>query len=325
MSLDHETYVDELNIVTNRLNRYASLFIFAFGGIGSALNVLILSQRVFRTNPCAFFFLAASIANFTVIVSGLTSRMLSGWANDLTVTNAFFCKLRAFVLNASRPIGFWLILFASIDRWLLSSRNAQLRRMSSLQNAHRAFGILLAFSVILFSHVLYCHEPNRVDAPLQCYGITITCRFVTDASFTFFATFIPLVAMFIFGLLTVRNIRHSRIHTQHMHVGTIVSTANPSSHIMSNQKKTDHRLMTMLLVQVCLLLVFGMPLGIQKLYATLTVNQTISSEQIAVDNLVYTIVLLANFFANAMPFYIYTLVGGRLYRKAISKLFHIHK
>ncbi|CAF3625382.1 unnamed protein product [Rotaria sordida] len=76
-------------------------------------------------------------ANFIAILSGLTSRMLSGWAADLTNTDRFLCKLRAFVLNVARPVAFWLILLAAIDRWLLSSPNARLRQISTLKNAQR--------------------------------------------------------------------------------------------------------------------------------------------------------------------------------------------
>lgn len=49
-------------------------------------------------------------------LSGLTARMLSGWAGDLTNTIDWLCKLRAFVLFVSRNIGAWLIQLATIDR-----------------------------------------------------------------------------------------------------------------------------------------------------------------------------------------------------------------
>lgn len=85
------------NQITAQMNRYFSIFVFLFGIVGNVLNILVLSRKAFRTNPCAVLFMVSSMANFICILSGLTSRMLSGWAADLTNTDRFLCKLRAFV------------------------------------------------------------------------------------------------------------------------------------------------------------------------------------------------------------------------------------
>jgi len=111
------------NNISDGINRYFSIFIFLFGIIGNILNILVLSQRSLRINPCSLFFLISSIANLIAILSGLTTRMLSGWALDLTNTIDWLCKFRAFILFLSRNIASWLILLAAIDRWFLSSLN----------------------------------------------------------------------------------------------------------------------------------------------------------------------------------------------------------
>jgi hypothetical protein len=92
------------NNISSAINRYFSIFIFLFGTIGNILNILVLSQRPIRINPCSLFFLISSIANLIAILSGLTTRMLSGWALDLTNTVDWLCKFRAFILFVSRNI-----------------------------------------------------------------------------------------------------------------------------------------------------------------------------------------------------------------------------
>ncbi len=109
-----------MNNLTAQMNRYPSIVIFLFGTIGNILNILVLCQRTFRSNPCAILFLFSSAANFIAILAGLTSRILSVWVVDLTNTDRCLCKRRAFILNVSRPVAYWLILLPSIDRWLLS-------------------------------------------------------------------------------------------------------------------------------------------------------------------------------------------------------------
>ncbi len=87
--------IASLNNVSSMLNRYFAIAIFIFGTIGNVLNCLILLQPTLRSNPCSLFFLVSSIAHLTFIYSGLTTRMLSGWAVDLTNTIGWLCKLRA--------------------------------------------------------------------------------------------------------------------------------------------------------------------------------------------------------------------------------------
>ncbi|CAF3286645.1 unnamed protein product [Rotaria socialis] len=71
---------------TTQLNRYFSIFIFIFGVICNILNVLVLSQRNLRANPCAFLFLLSFMASLVAIFSGLFTRTTAGWVIDLTNT-----------------------------------------------------------------------------------------------------------------------------------------------------------------------------------------------------------------------------------------------
>ncbi|CAF1075673.1 unnamed protein product [Adineta ricciae] len=313
-----EDYINNLSI---QMNRYFSIVIFLFGTIGNLLNICVLSQRIFRSNSCAILFLFSSFANLIAILSGLLSRTFSGWIVDLTNTDRFLCKLRAFILNVARPIAFWLILLAAIDRWLLSNPNAYYRRMNTLKNAKRSMIIITILSIILFAHILYCYEPNLVNAPLKCYGVTVTCRLVTDILFTFGSTLIPIVLMFIFGLMTIRNIQSSRKKVRPTDFPMETNQISIGERQRPSLSKSDYRLVMMLLAQILLLFIFGLPLGVQKLYATITINRPTSQLQTAIDNFAYNFTLLLNFLANGIPFYIYTLFGGEIFRKALLKVF----
>ncbi|CAF3071886.1 unnamed protein product [Rotaria sp. Silwood2] len=127
--------IASLNDASTQLNRYFGIFIFLFGIVGNALNTCVLSQRPLRSNPCAWLFLVSSISNSIGILAGLTSRPLSTWSADLTTTNQFLCKLRAFLLYDGINLGSWLIMLATIDRWLSSNINAILRQRSTMKNA----------------------------------------------------------------------------------------------------------------------------------------------------------------------------------------------
>ncbi|CAF3821387.1 unnamed protein product [Rotaria sp. Silwood1] len=319
-SLSNANLITTINYATLQIIRYFSIFIFLFGSIGNILNVLVLSQSSFRSNPCAILFLFSSVMNFIAILSGLLSRILSGWGADLTATNRSFCKLRGFVVNIARPVAIWYILFAIIDRWLLSSPKLRRRQMSSLKNAKLAMIISLVLATLVFSHIIYCHEPNLINAPQKCYGITIACRFVTDVSFMLLAI-LPLPLMLMFGFMTVCNIRQSRGRVANRDTLIVSHTVTTNTNPRRRMSKQDQNLLIMLFVQIFILVVLSVPLGFQKLYAVIMADRTSSALQVAIDNLVYNLAQLLHFLGNGMPFYIYTLAGGKVFRKALFKFF----
>ncbi|CAF3320080.1 unnamed protein product [Rotaria sp. Silwood2] len=318
MSTNTTNLILSLNNISALLNRYVSIFIFIFGIVGNALNVIVLSQQSLRTSPCSFFFRISSVAGLCSILSGLTTRILAGYAVDLTNTIDWLCKLRIFVLMASRTVALWLIALASIDRWLLSSNKCRYRQMSSLKNAYRNTFITLLFSIMLYAQLIYCYEANLIQTLLKCYGKTELCRTITDFSYALISVIIPITVMITFSLLTMSNVKRS-----HRRVCIIqVTHMSTNAHNQPQQwRKTDYYLLVMLVIQTVLYCFFTLPQAIQKIYSTMTENQTKSPLQNAIENLAFNILLLLTYFSSGMPFYIYTLCGGKIVRKTLVDVF----
>lgn len=319
--------IEQLTLLINHLNRYLSLIIFLFGVIGNFLNILVLSQRTLRRNTCAWLFLASSISNLISILFGLTPRIFSGWSMDLTETVPLYCKIRAFVMFSSRTIAFWLILFATIDRWILSLSKAAYRQVSTLKTAKYCCFILTCLSICLYIHTLYCYEPNLHHTPLKCYGKTNSCRLLTDITYASFTICSPLILMVVFGVLTILNLQR-----QYQSVSPTISTMIKYNKIeqkilfhrrkIQRWKKLDRRLRQMLLLQVILLIILMLPQTIHKLHSTLTYYPLKSPVQQRIDQFFYNFDLLLPYIASGMPFYIYTLAGGRTFRNALKNLFY---
>ncbi|CAF3426682.1 unnamed protein product [Rotaria socialis] len=311
------------NNISANINRYFSIVIFLFGTIGNILNIIILSQRQLRTNPCSLFFLISSMANLSAILSGLTTRMLSGWALDLTNTIDWLCKLRAFGLFLSRNAASWLLMLATMDRWLLSCRNSYYREMSTLKNAYRGTIMTIFLSTCLYCAVFYCYEANLINTPLACYGKTLACRFINDLSYACLTILFPMIIMLIFGLMTIRNIRKVK---NRIHVASITGkrgTGNSSTVRRSRQdrqKKLDYRLFFMLFIQIILMCILTLPQAAGKLYSTLTSTEKQTPLTTAIENFVFNLFLLMTYVAHGMPFYIYAWSGGRIFRNAIKTL-----
>ncbi|CAF3731385.1 unnamed protein product [Rotaria sp. Silwood1] len=326
MSVSSDIYSREiLNNVSIQFNRYFSIFIFLFGTIGNILNCFVLSQPTLRVNPCIFLFLMSSIANMISILFGLTTRILAGWNMDITDTNIFFCKFRAFIMFVSRTIALWLIAFATIDRWFSSCSQYQRRQMSSLKNAQRGTICTIVLSIIFYSQIIYCYDANMMSTPLHCYGKTVMCRLSTDVTYALITVLFPLSIMCIFGVMTISNIRQTYYVILFKRKITETDNENRKTLTLTNGqrarwKRIDRYLRHVLFVQIILLTILTLPQVIEKIYTTLTINTTKSSLHITIDKFIYNFVLLLTYLASGMPFYIYTLSGGSMFRTTLKNL-----
>ncbi|CAF0762231.1 unnamed protein product [Adineta steineri] len=314
-----------LSDISTQFNRYISIIILLFGTIGNFLNCLVLSQPSLKSNPCAFFFLISSIANIISIISGLSTRILAGWNLDVTMTDTLSCKFRAYIMFVSRTIAFWLIALATVDRWCSSCNQYQRRKMSSLRNAQKGSIIIIILCSLIYCQIFYCYDANLIDTPLQCYGKTVICRFITDITYAFITVICPILIMSIFGLMTISNIRQTySVILSKKDVNNRNSRCRRTLTMTCAQRerwrRIDRYLRHVLFRQVILLTLLTLPQMIEKLYTTITVNTKKSSLHITIDTFVYNIVLLLSFAASGMPFYIYTLSGGSIFRTTFLKL-----
>ena len=309
--------IRSLNYISEQLNRYLSPTVFIFGVVGNILNCMVLSQRTLRSNPCALLFLVSSFIDLISILIGLPPRILAGWHLDPTAKLNSLCKLRAFIVFSTRTMATWLITIATIDRWLLSSIDIQRRLMSTVKNAQYSMLITFILSALSFVHMFYCYEANRIDTPLQCYGKSQTCRFATDMIYSLITIIIPLILMVIFGLMTISNVHHVRNRVQNM-VNTSIN--HPSRVKDSKFRRLDHHLFRMLLIQILLLIILCVPQAIQKFHVTFKPFDSESELEDAIRHFLYNITLLLAFIASGMPFYIYTLAGGKVFRETFFDL-----
>ena len=299
--MSNSTYIAQLNFASLQINRYVPIGLLLFGIIGNSLSCLVFLQRSRRSNPCVMYFLVASIANLISLIDGIPSRMLSSWniLPDLTDTHSSLCKCRIVVLFISRNIASWLLVFATIDRYLISSSSATIRQKSNIKQAYKWIGLVCLGSTIIWAEGIYCFDANLIGTPVKCYAKSDACRVINDLAQALVTTVIPSTIMMIIGLYTIKNIQQ----TQRVGPSTASHTVGES------RRKTDHNLTRMLFAQVILLTIFNMPQAIQKFYLTATFYYVKPANQRAVETLIFSIVLLMTYVANCMPFYLYILTS----------------
>ncbi|CAF1252485.1 unnamed protein product [Didymodactylos carnosus] len=316
---DGANLILNINTISTQVIRYLSIFLLVFGTIGNVLNLIVFLQRSLRSNPCSVYFFSSSISSLVSLYSGLITRTLATYRLDPTNKSSIQCKIRSFFLFSSFTTSTWLIAVASIDRYFISCQSTQRRRLSSLKNAYYLTGIISIFSMLIYAEVFYCFEANlsTPPLPLPCYSKNYSCQLYNDLTFAIIFVLIPCLLMFIFGYLTILNVRKLN-----RAVGITFSThSNNNNKDTKHIKKSDRQLIEMLLAQVLLLTTLALPTAIQRLYSTLSVNTVRSQLTLAIENFIFQLLLLLTFVSTSMPFYLY-LLTGTLFRRTLIGLFY---
>ena len=318
------SFIAYVTNTASQLNRYFGILIILFGLLGNIANILVLSQRALRSNPCAWLFLVSSIANAIGLFTSISTRVFSTWAIDLTTTNPFLCKLRAFIAFDSTTVGFWLIALATVDRWLLSSINVNRRHRSTLKAVQRCTILIVVLSTVIQAPIPYCFEANLTNTALKCDLKTQLCGLIADLSFALITILFPLLVMVTFGLMTISNIRQVQSRLRPLNVtmaGTITHKVLPVATGQQYQrKKIDRQLLIMLCVQVVLIILFTLPLAMMRLYLRITTHIPKAALQRTTETFIFNLFLLFYYMTCGMPFYINTLSGGRVFRKALFSM-----
>jgi len=126
--------------------------------------------------------------------------------------------------------------------------------------------------------------------------------------------------MIVFGFLTMHNVRnvHSRALAPFLSRSSLILISYEQR---QHLKSVDRRLLIMLLIQIGFLVLFTLPQTIEMIYLTITTNRFKSSIQKTIENSIFTFTILLTYVASGMPFYIYTLSGGRVFRQGVSQFF----
>lgn len=130
----------------NSINKSVAIFVqvwcitlFLLGAIGHALNIYVFTRRRFRSNPCARYLLASTLAGYGILYGTLPLRLLQTAYNiDVFVYSVLTCQILTYLLNcfrqavfcckitkiqsnffAFRVLSSWFIALASLDRYVL--------------------------------------------------------------------------------------------------------------------------------------------------------------------------------------------------------------
>jgi hypothetical protein len=308
-----DSTADYLNIITPTIVLVLSIASFVPGAIGLIFNVLIFTRPALRREPCTLYFFSSTCFNLFVVFIIVPVRTVStGFNMEMANYNLGICKIEFFAFYVIRVISCWLIAFACVDRYFHSSPNIRIRRLSSLKTARVAIGFTTIIMTILYCHMIVYYEITYTSD--QFGNITSACNarqgiyrtFIALWHMTFYSL-CPCFLMFLFGFLTINNIRRPS------QVRPIIGENSGLG------RRTETQLLRMLTAQSLLTIISTLPFSIYRLYASFTANVVKDPLRIAQENLASQTINVISYFAHTSSFYLYTLTGS-IFRKELFRI-----
>ncbi|CAF1381049.1 unnamed protein product [Adineta ricciae] len=286
------------------------------GVIGHILNVYVFTRRSLWSNECTWYFFAATISGIVVIIANAPLRLLQiGFSIDPFGYSIVTCKFFSYLLFGVRPLSSWFIAFASIDRFLCSSRSPTLRSWSSVRVATWTILLITIIILLIFMYIPITYEilPGRIRCPASQ---SRTAGFNGIWTLIVFSLGPPIV-MLCFGSLTIRHIRQQLKKVNITNNENIVQTQLPQ---IRRQKRTDRQLIQMMLVQCLYFSITSILVSINWFYFTVRSPVVIDVVQGAKDDAFTQISGLISLAGACTSFYLFTL-SGKVFRDELKHLF----
>ena len=295
--------------------RFLGLFILIFGVIGNIFTILTLeTTKQFYSNPFCVYTVVSIINSIFILITQLGLFILDtflGYSPRATIT--WVCKLYAYINYFPVYVTITLLALASIDRWLSTCRNAQLRKYSSKRNAKVSIiFVILFFAIILIPHPIYTeifYDPTRKTT--RCNRPTRFYKIYTNHILAFNVHFIPLIVMIVFGYLTHCNLSMG-YQTRRLRTLTI-------------KERINIQMSRTLIIQVILFVICIVPNWIVNIvYPTFTSHIIDrSATRIAIEVFLsnFTMIIYDINFASA--FYIFTFISPA-FRRNFKQLFRLN-
>lgn len=348
--------IDLDSFSTHLFNLYLNWFFLIFGNIGNLLKIIFFLQKPLRLLPCTSYILCSTLSDF-VTLNNLPIRQLLihlypqyhwiratiDWSNDqidsilnnYSVTNfdLLMCKIRSYFHMLSIDFSSQMLVFASINRFYFSYRRK--KRLQGQQSFNRIF----------------CHHPN---VHRLCLGSFLLCAFVSIQhifNFTIdfpsdgcvprqnllwtswiivFHSCLSPILMIIFGVLTLKNLRHwscsrSTIHRIRREKRRFSQMCSFCSRCRNSiQHQIENQLTSMIISEIFITVGTSLPYGIYALHRFIYQRNDVTSGTSRREWIV-AFIRVSMYLEASCGFYIYlltlTTLRKRFYRMLIER-FH---
>ncbi|CAF1193039.1 unnamed protein product [Adineta steineri] len=289
-----------VTFLTRLLNYVFAIPMLILGMIGSILIIMIFTQkRSFRQNTSMTYLLAGAIVTGIHLPTIYIQMILVyGFGVSLMNTDENACREHTYLRYVTTVAAISFPCWAIFDQYIITSRNAIIRhRWSSLRLVRMIIVGNIIFWILIYIPVIF-----------NTGIINGVCNF-KPGPYTTFNTYVftPLVygigPAFIITYCTMGIVRNLR-----------------GNHTQDSDKKITNQVRAMLIPQLFILAISGIPFGFQGIYLDLTNGYVKDAFRVALENFFGQVILIFYHFNYVFTFYIYVYKSKEI-RKILKSQF----
>jgi hypothetical protein len=287
-----------LQLASQIVLAYGVLALIGFGTFGNLLNILVFIRiKSLGQMPNSVFLLASFIGNLAQLWTTRFSRavlILNGI--DLLKGSIFYCEIRWLLGRASSSIAMTSLCLASIDRFLVTSRNIRFHHVFTVKRARLIVIIMTLFFLIpLIPDIVYYLAPSCTspEAPFEYKQYTTYFNLILT-------NLVPVPVLVLFGILTWRNLHTARL---------------------GQQNRLEAQVNRMILAELIMVCFTSLPNIISTIYSMATVSVINSQLRTAQDNLWSNVLAVFSISAYSGSFYVF-LIASSAYRKNVKTVLY---
>jgi hypothetical protein len=300
------------------LMQFGGPTMLALGTIGGILNLMVFTKSTLHKSPCAICFVACNIVDLLYLCFDFIPTFLGdGYDIALGEGNLAYCRFAYYIGLILAMLGPSYLILASIDRTLITSRDAGVRKRSTRRLAITCIIGLALFWMIFQIHALIYMEIVQVGVNY------FVCTFQPGAytSFiTYYSLFIvgltPPLLMIIFGLLTLKNIRQVQ---NAVHPSSLSAIGNTVGHRSDGPRSKDRQLIRMLFMEIIIYLFARFPATIMLIYEQITQHENKSLEQTTIEQWIANITYFIGFIDSCVSCYT-NIIVSKTFRKELKRM-----
>lgn len=318
-SLSSEEFISLLISIQINLFRIGGPILIILGSFSCIFSLLIFTQKTLRKNPCSIYFIALYIINFLYIYSSLLTLTLQiGYNIDASTSNLIYCRFRLYIAVVLNCLNAYLLILAAIDRILVTSSNALIRRRSTRLLAYKCIIIGILFFMIFLSHLLIFVNIQEIDGLNTYFCYYQMGWYLTFMSYysLFKETIAPLL-MITFGLWSVNNIRNVR---RIINVGLSTVNENTRQRGLSLNSSRDRQFLILIIKDVMIYILFTFIMPISLIYDQVTQYQIKNVIEIQQGNLLRNVAIFSVHIPFCIGFYT-NLIVSKTFRHETKNIF----
>ncbi|CAF0746500.1 unnamed protein product [Adineta steineri] len=288
-----------INTISRWLNYVLAIPMIVLGILGSILTIVVFTrQSSFQRNPTIIYLLAGAIMTAIHLPTiYLQSILVDGFGLGIFNTNDLACREHNYLLYATTVAAISFPCWAAFDQYASTCREASFRnRWSSIRVVRAAIiGTIIFWTIVYLPMIFFSGIDHNICVLTNIYYRNLNDFIVTPLVYTIG----PLTFIIIFTRRTIHNLR-------------AIALTNRRDHLT---KQIRH----MLIPQLIILAMSGVPFGLQNIYFNLTNDVYKDSLRQAIEHLFVQIIRLFYHFNFVFTFYIYLYMSSEV-RKVLRRI-----